>query len=57
MKANKPFIRKKDLKMNLKDVLIAEQQESNSKEEIEAEIEVLAAAMAAGIDGKLNGEF
>jgi hypothetical protein len=48
MKANKLFTRKKDSKMNRKGVLIAEQQRSNSKEETEAEIEVLA----AGTDGK-----
>ncbi len=62
-KMNKHFTRKKVLKMNLKDVLIAEQQESSKEETTtEVETETLAAAeieiiSVAAIDGKIKGEF
>jgi len=60
MKANKHFTKKKVLKTNHRDVLIAEQLESNSKEEIEAATAATAvvteASAVAEIDGNLKGE-
>jgi hypothetical protein len=59
MKANRLSTKKKDSKMNHRDVQIAEQLESNRETILAAATEAVteAASAAAETDGKLKGEY